>query len=138
MNDINQVILIGNLVRDSEIKYTQGGMAISSFSIAVNRSRKQGDQYVDEVSFFDINVFGKSAENLNKYLLKGTKIAVVGYLKQERWTDRNGNNASKVVVNAEQRELIGGNKPQNNQNQPMNRQPQNQPEMYSTPEGIPF
>ena len=57
MADLNHVTLIGRLTRDAELKYTPGGLAISSFSIAVNRRRKNGDQWVDEVSYFDINYF---------------------------------------------------------------------------------
>ena len=58
MADLNHVTLIGRLTRDAELKYTPGGLAISSFSIAVNRRRKNGDQWVDEVSYFDINLYG--------------------------------------------------------------------------------
>lgn len=156
MTDLNVVLLIGNLTRDSELKYTQGGMAISSFSIAVNRSRKQPDgQYVDEVSFFDINLYGKSAENLQQYLNKGTKVAVKGVLKQDRWQNQQGATQSRVVINAESLQLIGAKReePQSQyaqqyqqqnrgyqQRQPQ-RQPQQQPSMYSTdqfPEEIPF
>ena len=144
MNDMNVVILIGNLTRDAELKYTQGGMAISSFSIAVNRSRKQADgQYVDEASFFDINLFGKIAESIQQYLQKGTKVAVQGSLKQERWTDNTGATRSRVVINADNIQLVGGRReeqpqsPYAQQYQQQNRgyqQRQQQPAMYSTPE----
>ena len=85
MADLNHVTLIGRLTRDAELKYTPGGLAISSFSIAVNRRRKNGDQWIDEVSYFDINLYGKAAESLKQYLLKGKQVAVDGELRQDRW-----------------------------------------------------
>ena len=110
MNDVNRSILIGNLVRDAEVSYLQTGSAIAKFSIAVNRSKKQGDQWVDEASFFDIVLYGKLAESLKQYLTKGKKVGIDGYLKQDRWKDKNdGSNRSKVYVVAEAIELLGGN-----------------------------
>ena len=115
-NDLNSVNIIGNLVRDCgsdpngrDFAYTQGGMAIATLSIASNRSRKQSDgTYADEVSYFEIKVYGKTAENLKPYLTKGTKIAVDGVLKQERWQDKEGKTQSKVVINAMNIQLLGG------------------------------
>ena len=111
MNDVNRSILIGNLVRDAEVSYLQTGSAIAKFSIAVNRSKKQGNQWwVDEASFFDIVLYGKLAESLKQYLTKGKKVGIDGYLKQDRWKDKNdGSNRSKVYVVAESIELLGGN-----------------------------
>lgn len=89
MNDTNSVILIGRLTRDlgeNDMAYLSGsGTARANISIAVNRSRKQGDQWIDEVNYFDITVWGKTAENLKPYLLKGKQICVKGFLKQDRW-----------------------------------------------------
>lgn len=107
-NSINSVTLIGNLVRDAELKYTNSGMAISNFSIAVNRSKKQTDgNYVDEASFIDCTLFGKRAEALNQYLVKGQKIGVSGSLVQDRWTTDSGENRSKISVNVDNVELLG-------------------------------
>lgn len=108
MADVNHVTIIGRLTRDSELKYTSGGMAISNFSIAVNRRRKNGDQWVEEASFFDINLFGKSAEGLKPYLTKGKQIAVEGELRQDRW-EQDGQPRSKVVIVANNVQLLGGN-----------------------------
>ena len=84
MTDINKTILIGRLTRDAEIKYTTSGTAIATCSIAVNASRKdQSGNWVDEANFFDVTLFGKAAENLKAYLLKGKQIAVEGHLKQD-------------------------------------------------------
>lgn len=106
MRDINVVVLVGRLTRDSELKYTKSGMAIARFSIAVNRSRKQDDQWVDETSFFDIDYWGKAAEAVNKYLTKGQQVAVEGELKQDRW-EQDGQPRSRVVVNANNVRLLG-------------------------------
>ena len=110
MTDLNSVVLIGNLTRDAELKYFQNGTAVAAVSIAVNSSRKQQDgTYADEVSFFDVNIYGKTAENLKQYLTKGKKIAVEGSLKQDRWQDsQTGQNRSRVVVNADTVQLLGG------------------------------
>jgi len=82
MRDINVVVLVGRLTRDSELKYTKSGMPIARFSVAVNRSRKQGEEWVDEVSYFDIDFWGKGAEAVNRYLTKGQQVGVEGELRQ--------------------------------------------------------
>ncbi len=97
MSDINVIVLIGRLTRDSELKYTPSGLPICRFSIAVNRSKKQDDQWVDEPHYFDIEFYGKSAEGLSKYLLKGRQVAVHGELRQDRW-EKDGQQRSKVVI----------------------------------------
>jgi len=107
MTDVNHVTLIGRLTRDSEIKYTAGGQAVCKFSIAVNRRRKNGDQWVDEASFFDVVLWGKTGESLNQYLTKGKQIAVEGELCQNRW-EQDGQNRSKVEVMANNVQLLGG------------------------------
>lgn len=106
--DFNHVILIGRLARDCELKYTSGGMAIANLSLAVNRRVKKGEQWTEEVSFFEVTLWGKTAEGLSKYLLKGKQIAVEGELKQERW-QKEGKSMSKVVINASNVQLLGGN-----------------------------
>lgn len=112
MTDINNVTIVGRLTRDcgqQEFQYLQSGTAVARISIAVNRSKKQGDQWVDEASFFDVVIFGKTAENLLPYLQKGKQIVVKGYLKQDRWQDKQtGENRSRVSVVADEVQLIGG------------------------------
>jgi single-strand DNA-binding protein len=107
--DIVSVFAIGRLTRDSELKYTGGGLAIAKFSIACNSRAKKGDEWIDEASFLEVSVFGKSAESLNQYLLKGKQIAVQGRLKQERW-ESDGQTRSKIVINADNVQLLGGDK----------------------------
>ncbi|GHU11713.1 single-stranded DNA-binding protein [Spirochaetia bacterium] len=107
MADINHVVLVGRLTRDAELKYTANGQAVSKFSIAVNRSVKKGDQWESEPSFFDITLWGKRAESLNQYLVKGKQISVNGELRQDRW-EQDGKNRSKVEVIASNINLLGG------------------------------
>jgi single-strand DNA-binding protein len=107
MTDVNHVTLIGRLTRDAELKYTAGGQAVCKFSIAVNRRRKNGDQWIDEASFFDIVLWGKTGETLNQYLTKGKQIAVDGELRQNRW-EQDGQARSKVEVMASNVQLLGG------------------------------
>ncbi|MBR4791002.1 MAG: single-stranded DNA-binding protein, partial [Treponema sp.] len=90
MTDLNHVVLIGRLTKDlgtdeRSFGYVANGQARANVSIAVNRSKKTGDQWTDEVNYFDITIWGKTAENLKPYLTKGKMIAVDGYLKQDRW-----------------------------------------------------
>jgi len=107
MADVNHVILIGRCTRDAELKYTSGGMAVCKFAIAVNRRRKQGEQWVDEASFFDIVLFGRAGESINQYLVKGKQVAVEGELHQNRW-EQDGQSRSKVEINASNVQLLGG------------------------------
>ena len=106
--DINQVIEIGHLTRDEELSFTPGGMAVGKFSIAVNRRLKKDQEWVDEANYFDVVIFGKQAENLQKFLTKGKQIGVTGFLKQERWKDQNGTNRSAVKIVANDIQLLGG------------------------------
>ena len=112
----NVVILNGRLVRDVELIYTSGGMAIAIGSIAVNRKRKSENGIIDEVSYFDFSLMGKIAENLKPYMNKGKLLTIQGRLKQDRWQGQNGENFSKVKIIAENVELLGGNSNANSNN----------------------
>ncbi|MDC7239947.1 MAG: single-stranded DNA-binding protein [Spirochaetales bacterium] len=139
-SDINRVVLVGRLTRDAELKYTSGGMAIADISLASTRSRKQGDQWVEEANFFDVSLFGRRAEALSQYLSKGTQIAVEGQLRQDRW-EQDGMKRSKVTIVASDIQLLGsrsdrgqsseGSYQNTNQAPPRNSQPF---ESYSRPE----
>lgn len=113
MADINKVVLVGRLTHDlgndeRNWGFLPNGQARANISIAVNQSKKRGDEWVNEVSYFDIAIFGKTAENLKPYLLKGKQIAVEGHLKQDRWKDQQGNNKSKISIVAKTVQLLGG------------------------------
>ena len=130
MADVNQVILIGRLVRDAELKYTATGQAVSKFSLAVIRSVKQGDDWKTEPNYFDVVLWGCLAESLNQYLLKGKQIAVTGELRQERW-ERDGAPRSKVGVVAENIQLLGGGKSENG-SAPSESKPSGKPQEQAT------
>jgi single-strand DNA-binding protein len=107
MTDINRVIIIGRLTRDCETKFTQSGQAVCKFSIAVNRKRKVGDQWEDEANFFDAVLWGRQAESLNQYLVKGKQVAIDGELRQDRW-EQDGQKRSRVEIVVGSIELLGG------------------------------
>lgn len=107
MADVNHVILIGRLTKDAALTYTSGGMAVCKFALAVNKRRKQGEQWIEEANFFDIVLWGKSGESLNQYLVKGKQVAVEGELHQNRW-EQDGQARSKVEINANNVQLLGG------------------------------
>jgi single-strand DNA-binding protein len=106
MADINHVVLVGRLTRNAELKYTNNGSAVSKFSLAINQRRKKDDQWVDESHFFDIVLWGKTAESLNQYLVKGKQVGVEGQLRQNRW-EQDGQARSKVEIFATNVMLLG-------------------------------
>jgi single-strand DNA-binding protein len=106
MVDINHVILIGRLTRDSELKHTAGGQPVCKFSIAVNRRKKNGEVWEDEASFFDIVLWGRQGETLSQYLVKGKQVAIDGELRQDRW-EQDGQKRSKVEIVAGNVQLLG-------------------------------
>jgi single-strand DNA-binding protein len=89
MSSFNKVILMGNLTREPELKVTAKGTAIAKVSIAVNRKLKsESGESKEEVTFVDIDMFGRTAENVCQYMRKGSSILVEGRLKQDRWEDK--------------------------------------------------
>ena len=136
MNDINSIVLIGRLTKDADIAYTPGGTARLNLSIAVNRSIKQGEKWQDKASFFDITLWGKTAENISKFATKGKQLAVTGYLDQQRW-EKDGKNYNKIAIIADSVQLLGGNT--NNNNNAVPQPAQNYvPAGDEFPEQIPF
>lgn len=118
MTDLNHVVVIGRLTKgldDSNFGYLQSGTARANISLAVNRSRKDGDQWVDDVSFLDVTIWGKTAENLKPYLQKGKQVAIDGYLKQDRW-EKDGQKFSKVYIVANSVQLINNTSNSENSN----------------------
>jgi single-strand DNA-binding protein len=104
MNNLNSVLLEGNLTKDPESTVTKGWTTLCTFSIGVNRQYKVADEKKEEVSFFEIQTWGKLAENCFEYLSKGRGVRVVGRLKQSRW-ESDGKSHSKVLVVADQVEF---------------------------------
>ena len=139
MTDLNHVIEIGRLTRDiseRDFGYTTGGTARLNLSIAVNRSVKKNGAWTDSVSYFDVTVWGKTAENIKAYLHKGKQIAVDGYLDQQRW-EKDGIKYSKVVIIADSVQFLGG-----NESAPQAQQPAGEYQSAGSgddfPEDIPF
>ncbi len=102
MNQLNSIILEGNVVKQPELTEPCSGFKVCKFTIAVNRFfKKESGEAVEEVSFFDVESYGKSAEVCQSNLTKGRGVRVVGRLKQNRWKDTDGKNHSKVFVMSE-------------------------------------
>jgi len=111
MKDLNSLAMIGRLTRPVEMRYTNSGFAIASFSLAVNINKKVDGQWQDETSFFDCSYFGKGAEAISQYLQKGQQVGIQGHLEQQSWKDKTtGNNRSKVLIICDSVQLLGGQK----------------------------
>jgi single-strand DNA-binding protein len=103
MASFNKVLLMGNLTRDPELRYTPSGAAVASFGLAVNRKYKQGEEWKEEVCFVDITVWGKQAENCAEYLHKGSGVFIEGRLHFHSWeSDGQKRNKLDVVANVVQ------------------------------------
>ena len=105
----NKVIIAGHLSKDIEIRYTQSGSAIANTAIASSRKFKGADgQQKEEVLFVDLTFFGRTAEIVNQYLRKGSKVLVDGRLKLDQWTDQQGNKRSRHKVDVESVQMLDG------------------------------
>lgn len=98
MANFNRVILAGNLTRDIELRETSGGASVADVGLAVNDRRKQGDDWVDETSFIDLTLWGRTAENAAEYLSKGSPVLLEGRLKQDSWENESGEKRTKIKV----------------------------------------
>jgi len=97
----NKIILIGNLTRDPEVRYTPQGTSVCNFRIAVNHRYKQGDEVKKDVTFIDVVVFGKQADTCGQYLNKGSGVLIEGRLQERRWETDEGQQRSKYEVVAQ-------------------------------------
>jgi single-strand DNA-binding protein len=102
----NKIILVGNLTRDIELRYSAGGMGIAKTAIATSRKFTSNGEKKEEVCFIDITFFGRSAEVANQYLRKGSKILVEGRINFEQWVDQNGGKRSKHSVTVETMQML--------------------------------
>lgn len=107
MASFNRVILVGNLTRDPELRYIPSGTAVSEVGLAVNDRVKRGDQWVDEATFVDVTLWGRTAEIANEYLSKGSSVLIEGRLKLDRW-EKEGQKHSKLRVVGERLQMLGG------------------------------
>jgi len=122
MSVVNEVRLTGRLTRDAEIKYISSGTPIVTFSLAVTRNVKDGNEYKEVVDYFETSMFGKRGESLVKHLKKGVKVSILGELRQDSWVDKSGNKKYKtsiittdIDINFPPRQHNSSNNNQNNQ-----------------------
>ncbi len=141
----NKVILVGNLTRDIELRYSQGGMAIANAAIATSRKFTVNGEKKEEVCFVDITFFARSAEIANQYLRKGSKILVEGRLNFDQWVDQNGQKRSKHSVVVETMQMLdskgdsqnsGSYAPQQSQTGQQGGYAPQQPQSYQQPDSI--
>jgi len=109
MASLNKTLLIGNLTRDPELRYTPSGTAVCDFSIAVNRKWKGSDgQMKEDVAFIECTAWARTAEVVNQYTKKGQSIFVEGHIQQDRWEDKEtGQKRSKLKITVERVQFLG-------------------------------
>ena len=108
MASFNRVILVGNLTRDVDLKYLQSGTAVTEVGLAVNDRRKaQSGEWVEETTFIDVTLWGRTAEVASEYLSKGSSILIEGRLKLDTW-ETEGQKRSKLRVVGERMQMLGG------------------------------
>ena len=110
MASYNKVILMGNLTRDPELRFTQGNMAICKIGLAVNRrwQDKASGEWKEEPTFVDVTIFGKRGEAFAKYHQKGKPAFIEGSLRLDNWQDKDGNKRSKLYVVGDEWQFVGG------------------------------
>ena len=107
MASFNRVILVGNITRDIELRYTQSGTAVTEIGLAVNDRRKsQSGEWVEETTFVDVTLWGRTAEVASEYLSKGSPVLVEGRLKLDTW-ETDGQKRSKLRVVGERMQMLG-------------------------------
>lgn len=110
MANYNKVMLMGNLTRDPELRYTANGTAVCNVGIAINRQyRNKEGATTKETTFVDCEAFGRTAEVMNEYLSKGRPVFIEGRLKLDQWQDKDGRNRSKLRVVVESFQFIDSN-----------------------------
>lgn len=117
MANLNRVLLMGNLTRDPEVKYTPKGTAVGNFSLAINETYKAQDGSTKETTtYVDVEAWGKSAETLKQYVAKGSPLFVEGKLKLDQW-ESDGQKRSKLKIVLESFQFLGGGRGQRDGNQ---------------------
>src|SRR5258706_3720672 len=105
----NRVILVSNLARDPELRYTPQGTRVCSFSMATNERRKdKTGEMQDQTTWFRVTLWGRQAETASQYLTKGRPVYIEGRLRVEEWTDRDGKPRHTLEVHATDMQFIGG------------------------------
>lgn len=137
---VNKAILIGNLGRDPEVKQTASGTSIANLRIATTERRKSGDSWEDHTEWHSVTCFGKTAENVGKFLAKGRQVYVEGRIQTRKWQDKDGQDRwSTEIVGDVIRFLGGGGQSEGGRSTQQDRQPQKQSGGYGRPDDdIPF
>ena len=105
----NKIIVVGNLGRDPELRYTPQGTPVCSFTVATNEKRKdKAGETQDFTTWFRVTLWGRQAETASQYLTKGRPVYIEGRLRLEEWTDRDGKSRSTLEVHATDMQFIGG------------------------------
>lgn len=105
----NKIILVGNLGKDPELRYTPQGTAVCSFTMATNEKRRdKSGEFQNIATWFKVTLWGNQAEVASKYLTKGKPVYIEGRLRIEEWTDRDGNNRQSLEVNGTDMQFLGG------------------------------
>jgi single-strand DNA-binding protein len=125
----NRVVLLGNLTRDVELRYSPSGLAIGKVGIATNRRFKSANgEQRDETMFIDLTFFGRTAEVANQYLKKGSKVLVEGRLVLEQWTATDGTKRSKHSITVDSMQMVDSRGDSSSYSQPASQSmPQSQP-----------
>jgi single-strand DNA-binding protein len=105
---INQVVIAGNLTRDPELRQTGGGTPVCSLRIANNRRAKIADEWTDRPGYYDVTVWGNQGENCAQYLERGRGVLVSGELRWREWEDKDGNKRQNVEINAREVQFLPG------------------------------
>ena len=115
MASVNKVILIGNLGRDPELRYTQNGQPVANFSLATseNWTDKTSGEKVEKTEWHRVVVWGRTAEHCSQYLSKGRSVYIEGRLQTRDWEDKEGQKRSTTEVNAQTVQFLGGPRGQN-------------------------
>ena len=101
MNNLNSILVEGNLTRDPVYSETPKGKSVCSFNIATNRYYKQEEEFQNEVSYLDVETWARLADACRDHLAKGRGVRIVGRVKQDRWVDQEGKNKSRFKIVAE-------------------------------------
>ena len=133
MTDLNKFTATGRVTANAELKYTSGGTACTSFSIAVNKSYKKVGAWEDKAHFFNCVIWGKYDEAMQKHLTKGKQIAIEAELNHNPWTDKNENRHNDVTLNVQNIVLLSDPK-----NKIQSAESQSAPPPADYPDNIPF
>lgn len=107
MASYNRVILVGNLTRDVDVRFTKTGTPVTDLGLAVNDRVKRGEEWVDETTFVDVTLWGRTAEIAGEYLSKGSQVLIEGRLKLDTW-EQEGQKRYKLHVVADRMQMLGG------------------------------